>query len=71
MNPTTSKREAIYGVIEELCGNDFKKVKLQYINPAPFKARNINFDLHGIERIYVKPKLKSADYFCNKSIDSF
>lgn len=31
--------------------NDFEKVKLQYTNPAPFKARNAYFDLHGIERI--------------------
>lgn len=30
---------------------DFDKVKLQYTNPAPFKARNVYFDLHGIERI--------------------
>jgi|SRR5690554_817587 len=30
---------------------DFEKVKLQYINPSPFKARNVYFDLHGIERI--------------------
>lgn len=30
---------------------DFEKVKLQYINPAPFKARNVYFDLYGIERI--------------------
>ncbi len=31
--------------------SDFEKVKLQYINPSPFKARNVYFDLHGIERI--------------------
>lgn len=31
--------------------NDFEKVKLQYTNPAPFKARNVYFDLYGIERI--------------------
>ena len=30
---------------------DFEKVKLQYINPSPFKARNVYFDLHGIRRI--------------------
>lgn len=30
---------------------DFEKVKLQYTNPAPFKARNVYFDLFGIERI--------------------
>ncbi len=30
--------------------NDFEKVKLQYTNPAPFKARNVYFDLYGIER---------------------
>lgn len=31
--------------------SDFEKVKLQYTNPSPFKARNVYFDLHGIERI--------------------
>lgn len=31
--------------------SDFEKIKLQYINPSPFKARNVYFDLHGIERI--------------------
>ncbi|MEJ6951708.1 hypothetical protein [Natronospora cellulosivora (SeqCode)] len=31
--------------------SDFEKVKLQYVNPSPFKARNVYFDLHGIERI--------------------
>ena len=30
---------------------DFDKVKLQYTNPAPFRARNVYFDLHGIERV--------------------
>ncbi len=30
---------------------DFEKVKLQYTNPAPFKARNVYFDLYGIQRI--------------------
>lgn len=31
--------------------NDFEKFKLQYTNPAPFKARNVYFDLDGIQRI--------------------
>ncbi len=31
--------------------SDFEKLKLQYTNPAPFKARNVYFDLDGIERI--------------------
>lgn len=31
--------------------SDFEKVKLQYTNPSPFKARNVYFDLSGIERI--------------------
>ena len=31
--------------------SDFDKFKLQYTNPAPFKARNVYFDLSGIERI--------------------
>lgn len=30
---------------------DFEKVKLQYTNPAPFRARNVYFDLKGIERV--------------------
>lgn len=30
---------------------DFEKVKLQYTNPGPFKARNVYFDLRGIERV--------------------
>ncbi len=30
---------------------DFEKVKLQYTNPGPFKARNVYFDLEGIERV--------------------
>ncbi|NLJ79096.1 MAG: hypothetical protein GX329_07015 [Tissierellia bacterium] len=30
---------------------DFDKVKIQYTNPAPFRARNVYFDLHGIERV--------------------
>ena len=31
--------------------SDFKKFKLQYTNPAPFKARNVYFDLDGIGRV--------------------
>ncbi len=31
--------------------SDFGKVKLQYTNPAPFKARNVYFDLEGIKRV--------------------
>lgn len=31
--------------------SDFEKFKLQYTNPSPFKARNVYFDLNGIERI--------------------
>lgn len=31
--------------------SDFDKVKLQYTNPAPFRARNVYFDLQGIERV--------------------
>lgn len=31
--------------------SDFEKFKLQYTNPAPFKARNVYFDLEGIGRI--------------------
>ncbi|HZX21052.1 MAG: hypothetical protein WBJ17_08670 [Natronincolaceae bacterium] len=31
--------------------SDFDKVKLQYTNPAPFRTRNVYFDLHGIERV--------------------
>jgi len=31
--------------------SDFEKVKLQYSDPSPFKARNVYFDLHGIERV--------------------
>lgn len=30
---------------------DFEKVRLQYTNPSPFKARNVYFDLEGIGRI--------------------
>lgn len=31
--------------------SDFEKVKLQYTNPSPFKARNVYFDLDGIGRV--------------------
>ena len=31
--------------------SDFEKIKLQYTNPAPFKARNVYFDLDGISRV--------------------
>lgn len=31
--------------------SDFDKVRLQFTNPGPFRARNVYFDLHGIERI--------------------
>lgn len=31
--------------------SDFEKFRLQYTNPAPFKARNVYFDLDGIERV--------------------
>lgn len=31
--------------------SDFEKIKLQYTNPSPFKARNVYFDLNSIERI--------------------
>lgn len=30
---------------------DFEKVKLLYTNPGPFRARNVYFDLAGIERV--------------------
>ncbi|MFW6022374.1 MAG: hypothetical protein ACOCQW_02520 [Halanaerobiaceae bacterium] len=30
---------------------DFEKLKLQYVNPSPFRARNVYFDLNGIKRI--------------------
>lgn len=33
--------------------SDFDKVRLQFTNPGPFRARNVYFDLHGIERIWV------------------
>lgn len=31
--------------------SDFMKVNLQYTNPAPFKQKNVYFDLKGLERI--------------------
>jgi hypothetical protein len=31
--------------------SDFEKVKLLYTNPAPFRARNVYFDLEGIKRV--------------------
>ena len=31
--------------------SDFDKVKLQYTCPAPFRARNVYFDLKGIKRV--------------------
>ncbi len=31
--------------------NDFEKVKLQYSSPAPFRRRNVYFDLQAIGRI--------------------
>lgn len=31
--------------------NDFEKFRLQYTCPGPFKARNVYFDLHGIQRV--------------------
>ena len=31
--------------------SDFAKVKLQYASPAPFRARNVYFDLQGITRV--------------------
>ena len=31
--------------------SDFEKVKLQYSDPSPFKARNVYFDLDGIGRV--------------------
>lgn len=31
--------------------SDFDKVKLQYTNPGPFRARNVYFDMDGIERV--------------------
>lgn len=31
--------------------SDFEKLKIQYTSPAPFRARNVYFDVKGIERI--------------------
>lgn len=31
--------------------SDFEKVRMQYISPAPFRTRNVFFDLNGIERV--------------------
>ncbi|MGI5927887.1 MAG: hypothetical protein ACOX8A_12065 [Thermacetogeniaceae bacterium] len=31
--------------------SDFEKVRLMYTNPAPFRARNVYFDLDGIKRV--------------------
>ena len=31
--------------------DDIGKVKLQYTNPAPFRTRNVYFDLDGLKRI--------------------
>jgi hypothetical protein len=31
--------------------SDFEKLRLQYTNPAPFRARNVYYDLHGIQRV--------------------
>ena len=31
--------------------SDFEKFKLQYTSPAPFRAKNVYFDLKGIERV--------------------
>ncbi len=31
--------------------SDFDKFKLQYTNPAPFRARNVYFDLDAIDRV--------------------
>ena len=31
--------------------DDFEKIRLQYTNPSPFRARNVYFDLEGIGRI--------------------
>lgn len=30
---------------------DFEKVRLQYTNPAPFRTRNVYFDMEGIKRV--------------------
>ena len=31
--------------------SDFEKVRLIYANPAPFRVRNVYFDLEGIGRV--------------------
>jgi hypothetical protein len=31
--------------------SDFEKLRLQYTNPSPFRARNVYFDLQGIQRV--------------------
>ena len=31
--------------------SDFEKLRLQYTNPSPFRARNVYYDLHGIQRV--------------------
>ncbi len=31
--------------------NDFEKVRLLYTSPAPFKARNVYFDVAGLHRV--------------------
>lgn len=31
--------------------NNFDKIRLQYTNPAPFRARNVYFDLDSIVRV--------------------
>jgi len=30
---------------------DFEKVKLQFSNPAPFRRRNVYFELEGLQRV--------------------
>jgi len=41
--------EKPYFVSERL--NNFDKIRLQYNNPAPFRARNVYYDLDGIVRV--------------------
>lgn len=31
--------------------SDFEKLRLQYTNPSPFRARNVYYDLRGIQRV--------------------
>jgi len=31
--------------------SDFEKLRLQFSSPSPFRARNVYFDLHGIQRV--------------------